>query len=120
MENYYNNEQEIEAVVAGFEQCTTGKDEFTHLSHLTVATYYLRHSTLRDAFEKMRDGLIRFLDHHGVGRVKYKEQLTRDWITLIQDVIEKMDPECSLIEVTNVVLQRLGNLQIPVEGEQIT
>ena len=113
MENYYKNEQEIESVVAGFEQCTTGKEEFTHVSHLTVATWYLRHSTPDKAFEKMRDGLFRFLDHHGIDRAKYKEELTHSWITLIQTVIAQMDQDLALLEVTNVVLERLGDARLP-------
>lgn len=115
MVDYYQNAQEIEAVVAGFEQCVTGKDEFTHLSHLTVAVYYLRNSTPDEAFQKMRDGLFRFLDHHGVGRIKYNEQLTLSWITLIQSVIEQMNPNASLVESTNVVLQRFGDSRIAVD-----
>ena len=47
---HYKDEHEIEAEVAGFEQCTTEKDKFTHLSHLTVAVYYLRQSTLTRHF----------------------------------------------------------------------
>jgi hypothetical protein len=114
---HYQTEQEIEAVVAGFEQCTTGKDEFTHLSHLTVAVYYLRHSSPEEAFQKMRFALLRFLDHHGVGRTKYKEQLTRSWITLVQSVIEKMGPDLSLLATTNAVLERLGDFRIPFEDD---
>lgn len=117
MRDHYQNEQEIDAVVAGFEECTTGKDEFTHLSHLTVAVYYLRNLTSEQAFEKMRSGLFRFLDHHGVGRAKYNEQLTLSWITLIRSVIEKMDPNLSLLAVTNAVLERLGDSRIPIEGD---
>jgi hypothetical protein len=117
MGNHNQTEQEIEAVVAGFEQCTTGIDEFTHLSHLTVAVYYLRRSAPDETFQKMRSGLLRFLDHHGVGRTKYKEQLTRSWITLIQTVIEQMDRDLSLVTVTNAVLERLGDLRIPFEDE---
>jgi hypothetical protein len=120
MENYYNNKQEIEAVVAGFEKCTTSKEEFTHLSHLTVATYYLRHSTPHDAFEKMRDGLLRFLDHHGIGRAKYKERLTRDWIALVHGTLEKMDPETSLVDATKVVIDRLGKFRIPEDASRET
>ncbi len=116
MSDQYKREQEIEAVVAGFELCTTGKDDFTHLSHLTVAVYYLRHSTPDQAFQKMRDGLFRFLDHHGVGRGKYNEQLTRAWINLIQSLLEQMSPDVSLLEVTNVVLERLGDSRIAVEN----
>jgi len=113
---HYKTEGEIDAVVAGFEECTTGKDEFNHLGHLTVATYYLRRSTPDRAFQKMRNGLFRFLDHHGVGRAKYNEPLTLAWIARVQEVIDQMNPECSLVEVTNVVLERLGDSRIPVDG----
>ena len=116
MEGHYQNEQEIDAVVVGFEQCTTGKDEFTHLSHLTVAVYYLRNSTPDQAFEKMRFSLFRFLDHDGVGRAKYDERLTLLWLTLIQSLSENMDPDLSLLAVTNSVLERLGDSRIPVAG----
>ena len=106
---YYKDEHEIEAVVAGFEQCATAKDKFTHLSHLTVAVYYLRRSTPEEAFQKMRSGLFRFLDYHGVDRAKYREDLTRNWIALVQSVLEDMKPDDSLLVVTNVVLERLGD-----------
>ncbi len=117
MSDHYQNQQEIEAVVAGFEECTTGKDEFTHLSHLTVAVYYLRNSSPDQAFEKMRAGLFRFLDHHGVGRAKYNEQLTLAWITLVQGFIEEMDPRLSLLAVTNAVVERFGKTRISVEAD---
>ena len=113
MENYYKNEPEIEAVVLGFEQCTTAKDGFSHRSHLTVAVYYLRNSTPDQAFQKMREGLLRFLDHHGVGRAKYKEGLTHSWITVVQTIIAQMDPHLSLPEVTNAVIARLGDSRLP-------
>lgn len=109
MSDHYQTEQEIEAVVQGFESCTTAKDKFKHREHLTVAVWYLRNSTLEQAFEKMRSGLFRFLDHHGVGRQKYKEGLTRSWLKLVQNVIEQMKPDLSVIEVTNIVLERLGD-----------
>lgn len=112
MKNHYQTEEQIAAVVAGFEQCTTGKSEFTHLSHLTVAVCYLRSSTPDQAFQKMRDGLFRFIDHHGIDRAKYSEQLTRDWIALVQGVLEQLDPNLSLLVVTNIVLDRLGDSRI--------
>jgi hypothetical protein len=110
--DYYNDEHEIEAVVTGFERCTTAKDKFTHLSHLTVAVYYLRHSTPEEALQKMRSGLFRFLDFHGVDRAKYKEELTRKWIELVQSTLEEMDSDQSLLVVTNAVLERQGDSRL--------
>lgn len=112
MGNHYQTEQEIDAVVAGFEQCATAKDEFTHLSHLTVAVYYLRHATPDQALEKMRAGLFRFLDHHGVGRAKYDDQLTLSWLKLVQNTIEQIHTDRSQLAMTNEVLDRLGDSRI--------
>jgi hypothetical protein len=118
MADHYQSEQEIAAVVTGFEDCTTGKEDFTHLSHLTVATYYLRNSTPEWAFERMRNGLFRFLDHHAVARGKYSEQVTRKWLVLVREVIEQTDPNASLVEVTNVVLDRLRDSRVVVREDE--
>ena len=109
MSDRYETEQQIQAVVQGFESCTTARDNFRHREHLTVAVWYLRNSTPEQAFEKMRSGLFRFLDHHGVGRTKYKEALTLSWLKLIQSVIEQMNADLTLTEVTNIVLENLGD-----------
>jgi hypothetical protein len=117
MADYFQTEQEIAEVVEGFEQCTTGKDGFSHIRHLTVAAYYLSNSTSDEAFQKMRFGLLRFLDHHGVGREHYKEQLTWAWIKQIQSVIEQMDSGSSLVATTNAVVQRLGESRIVLDDQ---
>jgi hypothetical protein len=117
MADHYQSEQEIHAVVAGFEQCTTAKDGFPHLSHLTVAAYYLSQSTPEEAFQKMRYGLLRFLDHHGVGLTKYKDELTWAWIEQVQSVVKQIDSGASLVAVTNTVLDRLGTIRITLEDQ---
>lgn len=116
MGEHYQSEQEIEAVVSGFENCTTSKEEFTHLSHLTVATYYLRNPTHEESFEKMRSGLLRFLKHHGVNSAKYSDRVTWAWIRKIQSVIEKMETDASLVVITNAVLEQLGQYRITIEN----
>ncbi|MBC8031126.1 MAG: hypothetical protein H7Z16_13510 [Pyrinomonadaceae bacterium] len=107
--DYYQSEAEIEAVVKGFESCTTAKEEFKHRNHLTVAVWYLSHSTPEEALHKMRSGLFRFLDHHGVGRAKYHETLTTFWIKLVQNALDQMDAQTSLVEIANAVLERLAD-----------
>lgn len=113
---HYANEQQIREVVEGFEKCTTPKGAFTHREHLTVATWYLYHAEPTVALDQMREGLLRFLDHHGVGRVKYKEQLTVSWMTLVQSSIEKMDEKLTIVERANNVLDELGDSRLVADA----
>ena len=115
MADYFKTNQEIEAVVSGFENCTTSKEEFTHLSHLTVATYYLCHSTPEESFEKMRSGLLRFLTHHGVDSAKYSDRVTWAWIKRIREVRQLADKDSSLVEIVNRVIADLRQARIPIE-----
>ena len=112
MTGYYAYESQIEAVVRGFELCTTEKDEFTHRSHLTVAVWYVLNYNEEQATEKMRVGLHRFLDHLGVGREKYHETLTVFWIKTVRAVLEQLDPRDSVLEATNTVIEKLGNSRL--------
>jgi hypothetical protein len=112
---YYKEVREIEAVVNGFESCATAKDDFSHLSHLTVATYYLHRPNEVDATERMRAGLLRFLDHHGVGRAKFHETLTVFWISTVSAVLDGLDPELTLLELTNAVIGSLGDSRLVFE-----
>jgi len=109
---YYEKVEEIESVVQGFESCATAKEDFKHRSHLTVAVWYLRRFTEEEALQKMRDGLFRFLDHHGVGRAKYHETLTIFWLKLVQHAIKQMDERTSLVEIVNSVLDALGDPRV--------
>lgn len=112
---YYKNLQEIEAVVSGFELCTTAKEAFTHRSHLTVAAYYLHSSSQLEATQRMRTGLLRFLDHHGIGRAKFHETLTIFWIRTVSTFLARSDRELTLLEVTNAVIESLGDSRLVFE-----
>lgn len=110
MKSHYQTEAEIESVVQGLESCKTGKDDFPHHKHLVVAVWYLRNATPEQAFERMRSSLLRFLDSHGIDREKYKEELTRAWINLVYEELESLDPNLSLVTLTNTVIERLSNM----------
>jgi hypothetical protein len=115
MSGQYKTSGEILTVVKGFEKCTTDKAGFKHVSHLTVAAYYLCHSTADETFQKMRLGLLRFLNHHAIDIARYDEQLTQRWIRQIQSFIEQMDSNRSLVETVNAVVERFGTTQLPRE-----
>lgn len=113
--DYYQSEEEVETVVKGFESCATPKEGFKHRNHLTVAVWYLSRFTQEEALQKIRSGLFRFLDHHGVGRGKYNETLTIFWIKLVERAIGQADNTASLVGKTNTVLERLGDPAVVFE-----
>jgi len=102
--NRYQSEDEIENVVRGFETCETGGDDFKHSEHLAVAVWYL-HTMNRDAaLDRMRAGLLRFLDHHGVDKGKYSETITVFYIDKIVETLSQIGSEVSIVEKCNAVL----------------
>ncbi len=103
---HYEQLSDIEAVVRGFETCTTAKDDFTHVHHLTVAVFYLFNANETKAIEKMRTALLRFLNHHGVGQMKYHETLTVFWIKMLRAFLIELDSQASLVEMTNSSVER--------------
>ena len=100
----YSSEDEIERVVRGFETCETDKAAFKHREHLTVAVWYLQTCDTKAAVERMRTGLLRFLDHHGVAREKYSEEVTVLWIDLIAEKLAELGPAASLVDQCNYIL----------------
>lgn len=100
----YSSEAEIESVVRGFETCEMDKTAFRHPQHLTVAVWYLQTLDTKAAVERMRTSLFRFVDHHGVPREKYNEEVTVFWIELIAEKLMALGPEASLVEKCNHIL----------------
>ena len=102
--NRYQSEDEIEKVVRGFEACETGADDFHHSEHLAVAAWYL-HTMDRDAaLDRIRAGLLRFLNHYEGNTSKYSETITVFYIDKIVEKLSQMGPEVSIVEKCNAVL----------------
>lgn len=113
--NLYKDVFEIEAVVNGFESCEISKGAFSHRSHLTVAVWYLVKLNQHEATERLRDSLLRFLDHHGAGREKYNETLTRFWLECVRSLINGSNGDPGLLETTNAVIEALADSRLPLE-----
>jgi len=99
-----NSEREIENVVRGFETCETGADDFKHKDHLVVAVWYVHNLGREAALERMRDGLMSFLNHHEVDPKKYSEEITRFWIERVDQRLNELGSEMSLVEKCNVIV----------------
>jgi len=98
-----NSEHEIESVVRGFETCQTTADQFKHKDHLIVAVWYVHNLGREAALERMREGLLRFIDHHGVDPKKYSEEITRFWIERVAKRLDELG-NVSIVEKCNQIL----------------
>jgi len=105
----YSSEDEIESVVRGFESCETDKSVFRHREHLTVAVWYLQTLETKAAVQRMRTALLRFIDHHGVPREKYSEEVTVFWIELIAKRLSELGDGVSLVEKCNRVVEEFNS-----------
>jgi hypothetical protein len=109
--NRLKSEDEIEAIVRGFEDCTLPDSDFKHAQHLMVALSYLQRSrlTVPEATERMRGALYRFLDHYAGDRQAYNETITLFWIKLVNSFLEKTDRERPVADIFNEMLEAFGN-----------
>lgn len=99
----YDSEEEIERLVRDFESCAIPAADFHHREHLTVAVWYLQTLGREEAVERMRTGLKRFLNHHGVDPKKYSEEVTVFWVDAIASHLER-GSETLLVEKVNQIL----------------
>lgn len=109
----YDTEAEIEAVVRGFENCTTPGDDFHHREHLVVAVYYLQTLSREQAVDRMRSGLLRFLEHHGEDTKKYSEEVTVFWIDQVAAKLGEIDPQASVLTKCKHVIGALVGVNSP-------
>lgn len=93
------DESQIREVVAKFENLEFALQEFTHMRHVTVASWYLCTMTSTEALVRMRAGLQRFIVHHD--REGYHETITRFWMELLGEFLQRMPGETSLVERIN-------------------
>lgn len=100
----YESDIEIENVVRGFESCVTGKEQFKHRDHLLVAVWYVEKLGREAALDRMRSSLLRFLDHHGVDKGKYRETVTVFWLDKVAGKLNELGSEVSFVEKCNRIV----------------
>jgi len=106
----YKTIAEVIAVVRGFESCTTQPSEFAHRSHLTVALWYLSESPLKEAAERMRASLLRFIEHNNLKG--YNETMTLFWMKLLNRRFIEAKVDTPLVETINNVIEACSESRI--------
>lgn len=105
----YNSQADIERLVRDFESCAIQAADFHHREHLTVAVWYLQTLSKEETVNRMRSALLRFLDHHGVDRKKYSEEVTVFWVDAIASHLEGISENASLVDKCNQVIDAFVN-----------
>jgi hypothetical protein len=86
----YEDDEEIEKLVAAFEDASIARDVWKHAEHLVVALYYAsKYHNVETATDRMRDGLFNLL---GEGfkvdltkEMPYHETLTVFWMRTVDE-----------------------------------
>lgn len=107
---------EIHELVDEFEAGRLPVEQWHHREHLLVATWMLRHeSGPRAALARLRAGLQRYLDAHGIETTLttgYHETITRGWLELVN---RELDPRLPLADAALGVCLRLDDKAVLLE-----
>ena len=109
----------VPPLVARFEDCTLPKEEWTHRAHLTVALWYASHHSPAEALDRMRSGILRLNQAHGVPTTPtrgYHETITRFYVRVLCDYVasEEERPVGSWPERVARLLSRYGDRELPL------
>jgi hypothetical protein len=101
----YRTDAEIEDVVKRFEECAYSPEEFVHAKHLTVAAWYFCRLEPEAAREKMRQGLRRFIAHHG--KNGFHVTITEFWLQIVKrSVRQRKDGHRELVSIVNEIVEK--------------
>lgn len=103
----YRAETEIEEAVRRFENCEYTPHEFFHARHLTVAAWYFLHEDKEAAKERMRQGLKKFISHHG--RMGYHVTITEFWLQQVEQECGRFEAGSDSVARVNQAVARLND-----------
>lgn len=113
----YRSPDEIERLVAGFEDCTLSRASWTHQAHLTVALWYLAGYSGEEATAQIRNGIKRLNAANGVQTTRtggYHETITLFWIWAVSRYLLLTDARSSIVELANGLIEFYADKNYPL------
>jgi hypothetical protein len=101
-------DDQIEALVRGFEAGTLPRSEWTHGAHLTVALWYLRRLPRAEATRRIREG-IQAYNARGGKPGGYHETITLAWVDVVARFLAEHDRGQSLASLAGRLLEACGD-----------
>jgi hypothetical protein len=80
---------EDQAFARAFEACQIAPGAFDHAAHVRLAYVYLCEGRVDAAVDRMKQALLAFLAHLGVGPSKYHETITRAWVMAVSHFMDE-------------------------------
>jgi hypothetical protein len=106
----FRSDEEVEAVLRGFESCELPPANFDHARHLAVALVLLAQlGEERAAAARVREGLKRYIAAHGVDPRKYHETVTVFWVKRVRAFAERAGRGRALAELANELARECGD-----------
>jgi hypothetical protein len=109
----YRATGEILEVVRGFEARMLPRDAWTHAAHLTVALWYVLQFDWPDAVARVRRGIKRYNEAHGILATPsggYHETLTIFWLRVVRSFLESdLNEGRSLVALANDLVASAGS-----------
>ena len=116
MNQLYQSDQEIEALVQSFLQRTLDKSRWTHAAHLSTALWHLKQYDIHEATCRMKSGIISFnlsVGGENSGTGGYHETMTLFWMDILHIFVND-NAGLSLKDTCNKLLNSsLGNKNLP-------
>lgn len=116
---WFGRSDEVERLVARFEDATLPKAEWTHRAHLAVALWYASRLPFEEALVAVREGIQRVNAAHGVATTPtggYHETITRFYLRVICDYVAREEGGDGTDWATRVnrLLSRYGARDLPL------
>lgn len=108
---------EVADLVSRFDDGTLPQAEWTHRAHLTVALWYASHHAPAEALDRMRSGILRLNQAHGVPTTPtrgYHETITRFYMRVVAHHVRAEAAPGDWAERANRLYHRLGARDLPL------
>lgn len=103
---------EIECLVNSFERAEIKPEEWDHRAHVVVACWYLLCYSEPEAIDRMRAGLCRYLEAHGIVTTPergYHETITISWMRLVRHYLATSHLDRTLVDLINRLVERFAD-----------
>ena len=105
----FGSDEEVEALVRSFEDCTIDRGEWSHARHVAAAVYYVLRHGRDEGARRMRDALLHYAEVNHITPAPmrgYHETITLVWMRIVARYVEEAGADRPLAELANGCIAR--------------